>query len=430
MAKKRDIYSCIDIGTSTVKVMVAEIMPDGWLNILSAGETPSTNMCKAEPVLPELVCDNIMVAVQQALDGLPGRVKHLPGIMVANISGAHITPEPFLLDCEVPGGDCSSDFLDEMLRKVTCEIPTEPLDDGTAYTGIALNRGFRLENGQFVLHPGGQFSKTLGIEEWLLRYDISRSNTFTSMLADALGNRKVDYWCYEPLAISAAAFEPTTEIKAQGLVIDIGAGITSFAIPTMLGHLICEQIAVGCDHLVNDLGIGLQLNINTCRKMLKELEKLHCTVVATRDGNARPVTIVEHSNGEEETSIPSAAIEIIIEARLRELFELIRKRLEDTGSMEWLGKQILLSGDGARFPRITELAKSIFPEREIKIAVPYKVRPCPGLELQPRFNTPIGAIRYCHQSHLLSLEQQSNSSSIGQRMINACRNWWHCVTEW
>ena len=429
MAKKRYIYSSIDIGTSTIKVMIAEVMEDGWLNILSVGEHETNGiMCKAKPNLPDVVVDCIKEAVRKAIAGFPGRCDKLPGTVVVNLSGSYITTEPFSMEFEVPDGDCNDDRVNDMLREILDNSPQEPLSDGTAYAPTSLIRRFTLENGQVVLDPAGQYTNTLTIDEWIIRYHINTLNTIRAMVSDAMNNQPAAEWCYEPIALSSAVFDKNTDLNARGLLIDLGAGVTSYAIPTVMGHLLCEQLAVGCDHLANDLGLGLQLDITTCRSILRSLENIQCTVVATMDGTARTVSIQNNGSDGERTNIPSSAIEIILEVRLRELFEIIRKRVEDTGSMPWLGKQILLSGDGARFPRITELVKSVFPGWEVKVAVPYKVRPCAGMELHPRFNTPIGAIRYAHLEQLLE-EEKHRSAGWRQRLAETCGRWWHSFWE-
>ena len=193
--------------------------------------------------------------------------------------------------------------------------------------------------------------------------------------------------------------------------------------PSGLPHLVCEQLAVGCDHIASDLGCGLNLPFPACQQLVRELELLHCTAVTTHDGSERLVSITLEGPPPEKRTYVAEAVEMIVEARLREIFELSRKRLVEREALEWLGDEVLLSGDGARIPRIAELASEIF-KRKIRVAVPYQVE-AGGVQLYPRHNTVLGLLRACRQEMMLQAEQRRGGSVWGR-----VAEWWQMLLEW
>ncbi len=424
-ARRRQIYTGIDLGTSTVKVVIAEILPDNSLHILSVGERPSIKMLKAEPCSrPEIVSESLRWALADALN--EAGFKYIPGMLAVSLSGSYLQPCISVITSELGGNQLiTNDLFVDVMRKTREDIE---LHASAERLTLIFNRCFHLADGRTSFFPQGQYSSKLDVETYWFKYDSNRFSTISSIINTAIDGRRVNFMLYAPVAIASAIVPSNMTYETLDLVIDIGAGMTSFAMPTSTGYLVCEQIAVGCDHVANDLSIGLSLDIETCRQMLRELTNLHCTTVATHDGNARMVTISHAGKENEARLIPADAIETIIEARLTEIFELIWRRLEELHALEWVANEVLLSGDGARLPRITELAGSVF-NRKVKIATPYKVVGRADFVPSPRFNNVLGLIRACHRDMAIE-DNAKQHRNAWDKSVNFCKNLWAMLTDW
>ncbi len=402
--------------------MLAEFLPGDSLAVLALGETPSLKMCKGEAIDTRVVGGQVSLALAAAEQaaGFP-----IPGPVFMALSGAFIETVNITGSVAInePGGLIQENNLEEATRQASLrEVP-----QGKFRLAQSVNRLFRLADGRVLFNPIGQCSRSIEVETQHFLADWERANTTYCLLSDALGRLPVETVIYTPLAVSSGVFPPSASDEALNLVIDIGGGLTSLAMPTSVGHFHLGQVSVGCEHLANDLSIALDLPIQTARSLICQLETLHCTAVATKDNRARMVTIHQDTMSKHRV-IPASSIELVIEMRLRELFELIRRQLDERGAYSWLGNRIMLSGGGARIPRITDLAATVF-NRPVSVAQPYRITGRADFQPLPQYNTVIGLIRAgCRDLEVA--RQVSRQTSSLETTLEWWKNAWKAITDW
>ena len=402
--------------------MLAEFLPGDSLAVLALGETPSLKMCKGEAIDTRVVGGQVSLALAAAEQaaGFP-----IPGPVFMALSGAFIETVNITGSVAInePGGLIQENNLEEATRQASLrEVP-----QGKFRLAQSVNRLFRLADGRVLFNPIGQCSRSIEVETQHFLADWERANTTYCLLSDALGRLPVETVIYTPLAVSSGVFPPSASDEALNLVIDIGGGLTSLAMPTSVGHFHLGQVSVGCEHLANDLSIALDLPIQTARSLICQLETLHCTAVATKDNRARMVTIHQDTMSKHRV-IPASSIELVIEMRLRELFELIRRQLDERGAYSWLGNRIMLSGGGARIPRITDLAATVF-NRPVSVAQPYRITGRADFQPLPQYNTVIGLIRAgCRDLEVA--RQVSRQASSLETTLEWWKNAWKAITDW
>ncbi|NMA43650.1 MAG: hypothetical protein GX946_09755 [Oligosphaeraceae bacterium] len=423
MKSRRDeIYTAVEIGTHSIKIMLGEFLHDEHLSILAYHEQPSLKMCKAEALDTRVVGEQVALALNGAEQaaGFP-----IEGPVFMAISGAFIETVKISakLEIEDPSGLIREEDLAEATRRANdYEVPS-----GKLLLTQSVNRLFRLADGRILFNPVGQCSRFLEVEIQHFLADKERANTTYCLLAEALGKLEVSTVIYTPLALSAAVFPPGSSDEALDLVIDLGAGMCSLAIPTSAGYFYLGQISIGCEHIANDLAIALELPIQTARALLVQMADLHCNALATRDKRARMVDIrPERQN--KLRRIPASSIELVVETRLRELFELIRRQLTDNGAYSWLGNRVYLSGGGARIPQVCDLAATVF-NRPVSIAQPYDVTNRIGMPLQPQHNTVIGLLKAGRRDLLVAREVARQKSLLGNT-LEWWKNAWQTITDW
>ena len=434
MKNSRDIFLGIDLGTSTIKAVVARILPDNTLEFLGNGEMPSLSMLKGEPDQPGIVIEQIFRAIQEAIR--TAALREFPNRIALALSGGYMETKSVSVSIDIPNSlpiteaDCITAG-----RSVYGKLQPAPGQQGIVPPGkfplsTVVTRNFRLADGRMLFSPIGQISSTLSCETLYFALDYERYNRIVAMLNTALDGRRIDYTVPVPLAISAALCPPLTveDNLPLPLIIDLGAGVTSLSMPTPGGYLMAEQIGVGCDHLANDINLVFGINnIKTARNIIRELGNSRCTAVAAHDGDARMLTIGFPDGRTMDLSAND--LETVIEARLKELFQIIVQRLEANQAYGWLDNEILLSGDGALIPRICELASGIL-RRKVRVGSPYQVDAARFFDtLPPRYTTVCGLLRAALRMQMLKEEKEQHGTVL-DRVGRGLRDVWQAIFEW
>lgn len=410
----------IEIGTSTIKVLIARMGTDMTLDVVGFGEVPSLKMCKGEALNARIVTEQVVRAMAQARSGLD---EDIDSLYFFALSGSFI--ESFCLTGKIDFEEREHLISQEDFETAARATNTYQPPEDKFHLQSLVNRIYRLGDGRTILNPIGQSSPTLEVEIQHFIADISRANTTCSLLNGVLG-QPLDSLMYTPLTLGAALLkEDDVSDEDMPLLIDIGAGLTSVAVPTSVGHLHCSQIAVGCEHIANDISLAFGLPIQSARLILNQLGNLHCTAVATHDGQARIVNC-ELPSRHEQRLIPASSLEMVVEARLQELFEIIRQQLEDQQVMSWIGKRVLLSGGGALIPRVAELASRVFNRPQIEIARPFDICGKADFTPLPQYVTVIGLIRAGYRDYLTGKAAADKQHSLGKMLKHV----WTVVSDW
>lgn len=432
MKKNPNIFTGIELGSDCIRVVVASFRtdalpearpaPDGDLDILGFAEVPSHKILKDEPTAPSIVAEQLSTALRNAwtMTGL----NDITGVISIILSGAYIRSETISasIDLDERIAITENDY-ETAMRSIYTEVE-KLLDVQNAVPLPLVCRGFRLADDRMVFNPVGQFSSKLTAESICFFADADRYDPIEGLVRNALPDVKLDYAIYAPIAAACSVLPPVHTDDPQGLVINLGAGMTSMAIPTRMGFVSCEQIAIGTDHLANDLSIALGIDIHQARDIISIMgTTLQCTVVATNDGQARMLSIPDSRNPSLIHEVPASTIERILEVRLTELFQLVKSSLEQQGAYDWAGNEIILTGVGATLPRIAELARKIF-NRNVRIGVPYKISGRADFPLSPKYAMVLGVIRSSCIEEGINEIQRANSG-----IIEKIKNIWRAVVD-
>lgn len=390
MARKQNIFTGIDIGTETVKTVIAAVADDGSIDMLGFAEVPSEKVVKGEAQSGRIVTEQTAMALDMACQN--AGFDELPGTVAFVLSGGYVIPRIVRRTTAIPENQpITGEIVEKLMHDSYDDVPDDPEGDEVVLS-MFTNRCFELEGKPFVFNPNGQYSPYLAVETRCLFAETYTGQLVGSIVKDATQNHNYET-IYAPIAIASAVIRPQSNSEIHGMVIELGAGMTSIAMPTTYGYLVCEQLALGCDHIANDLDIGLDLqNIATARSIVRNMGTLRLSAVATHDGRSRMVSIASGGGGEPRM-IPADAIETIIEARLDEIFETINNRLKADGSQQFLGNAVLLSGGGALIPGVTEIASRRL-NRPVHVSAAYGVTDSSTIfKPGPRYNMVLGAIR-------------------------------------
>lgn len=380
---KRRILTGIEIGTSTIKVVMGEFRPDDMLSIVGVGHAPSQHVQKGDVLDVEAVLAQLARAVNEA-ENTSGLV--IDGPIFVAATGAHIRPVIAIGRTLIQGPGHTVTEEDVVTAVQCARSYSLPPDQKILHT---WDRSFQVDDGPKVSNALGRVGDCLTTEVLLIVGQHSPLETTCSMIQDLMGCRARDI-AFSGVADCFAAFGPE-DAELGHLLIDIGAGVTEFVVFQGNGCYDAGQITVGCDHVANDLSVGLHLPQARCKLLVRNLADERCSVALPSEDRQRLIEI--RTGPGSGRRVPSASIEKIMALRLGELFQMIRDQLDRHHALDRIGGGVRLCGGGALIPGVETLARNVFG-MPTEIARPRQLCGSPDILNAPHYMTPVGLIRW------------------------------------
>jgi cell division protein FtsA len=214
----------------------------------------------------------------------------------------------------------------------------------------------------------------------------------------------VDDTVFEPLACADSVLR--ADERDLGICLaDIGAGSTEIAVFHQGAVAYTGVIPVGGDHFTSDLSVGLCTPVNEAEK----LKKLY--------GNAI-VTLIPEGNEVEVPSVgdrpsrlmPQRLLGEILEPRARELCEMLRDTLRQSGMFDACIAGVVLSGGGSRLPGLIDIAESVL-RKSVRLSWPVPLAKMPTELAEPEYATALGMVYYGHRARVARGLQDGRWSS-------------------
>ncbi len=342
----RNLIICgLDIGSHTVRVVVAEKKRDGnALTLAGVGEAPSAGMRRGVVVDGEAA----LAAIRAAIDAAARASGHKITSVYAGISGSHVVSR-FVkgvvsvsrADQEVSQDDIARVIVQAQSigappnKEVMHVLPKEYMVDGEGGIHDPLGmRGLRLEASALIIEGSGPVIKNI------------------IKLIGAAGMEVRDI-----AAASVAASHATLSLRQKELgvlLLNIG-GTSSGLVAFEEGKMIhAATLPVGSAHITNDIAIGLQADID-----IAETIKMRYGVCRPETINKKEMIRFSSEDGSEQIdNVSRKEVAEIIEARIEELFELVDKELKKISRQALFPAGVVLVGGGANMAGVAEFAKN------------------------------------------------------------------------
>ena len=384
--RRREVLTAVEIGTRSIKVVIGEFHEDHVLTLLGIGEEPSMKVMKGEIGDPQTVQKQLDKALVAAEDAAGEPIKN---VFLA-VTGSHLGSVNSI-------GSTIIHSYDPHITAEDVELAEQNVWNCTLPPDREILHRFRrqyLVDGREVDNPVGLFGGKLEADGHIIFGQQNRLNSSRHLITEAIGTEEDEPKAVVFSGVAAALGVLGPEETEKGaMVIDLGAGVTEYAVFT--GEARClhsGQVTVGCEHLANDLSLALQLPVQRCRELVEGMKDLGAKARMTQDGGTRMLD-VEPTPGKPLRKIPVATVEHVVELRLQELFQIIRHDLESKDMLKRIGSGIRLTGGGALIPEILDLARQIF-DMPVTLGTPRLVNGPKEIINSPRYATPIGILRF------------------------------------
>ena len=368
----------LEIGTSKICVVVGEINAAGSLNIIGLGQARSRGVRKGEiadaAAAEEDVRNAIVEAEQMANAEIRSVYLGVTGNHVRGFNNRGVHPL-VSVDREIT----EEDVQDAVKNAKAINLPAE-------HTVVhAIRQHFQVDEQTGILNPVDMFGSRVEVDVHVVHGHVNRLKNSIAVVKGL--QLDVDEIVFTGLASSLALL--SNEQKELGsLVIDMGGGTTEYVVycDGIIKHT--GVLAVGGDHVSNDLAYGLKVPMTRAEQLKRDQGS------ALLDSSVKGQTISTPAElGLASKTINLEHLRRIMSLRLEETFTLIERDLSHLGFLERLRGGVFICGGAARIPQIEALAERIFHLP----ASPGRTNSISGLKSaldQPEFATAIGLVKY------------------------------------
>lgn len=343
MTKERIVVG-IDVGTTKVATLIAEVGRNRHAHVVGAGIAPARGIKKGVVVDIDETAEAVLVSLERA-ERIAG---HKVSSASVSVSGAHITSLNNRAYVAVTRSDRT--ITDEDVARVVdaAQVINVPSNREILH---AIPRQFIVDGQDGIRNPVGMLGYRLDVEVHIVTGAVMAIQNLARCL-NTVGVA-VDDVILAPLAASEAVL--TEEEKGMGVaLVDLGGGTTEVAV--FVDDSICHTgiISVGGNHITNDIAVRL-------RTPFPEAEDLKVRYAHAYSSEIEPDELIDvPSFGRTDISrVPRRDVCEVAEARLHETFQLVGEEIRRSAAGGILPAGAVLVGGSAQMSGVVELASEV-----------------------------------------------------------------------
>ncbi len=376
--KKRQSVAAIDLGSTKVSVIVADVNEHGETRILGVGVAPASGLTRGVIDNIQSAREAVSTAVEKAEQSCGMRI--LSGVV--GISGQHIQSQNNRGIVAIPDRSrpISNDDRARVLESAgQISIPTN------RQVLHILPRGYWVEGAEQVSDPVGMFGGRLDAETHIVTAAVSAVQNLTKCVEGA--GVQVDDIILESIAAGRSVV--TEQERLQGVAVaDIGGSVTSLAVydEGSIAHTACLPIAGS--HLTHDLARVLRCPWESA----EALKSSHGRAFPLKESESETVEI-DVFGTQTRKPVGVGYVCEILQARVEEILEMVVVELKRGGYYDRIAAGLVLTGGGSQLAGFAEMAES-------RLGIPVRIGKPTGFNGMsdiigsPAYATSIGLARY------------------------------------
>ncbi len=369
----------IDVGTSKIACFIAQVDSAGEIKITGIGHQLSKGI-RSGIITDFAEAEASIVSAVHAAEQMAGET--VENIMVSlsggNLISRNVTVEMTLLGEEVTDRDIM-DIIEQGRASITH-------NESDIIHCVPVS--YYLDGARGIVDPRKMYGKKLGAD----LHVITGLPSVTRNLSHCVGrcHLNVGEYIASPYASGLSCLEE--DEKQLGVtVIDMGGGVTSFAVFAGGKNIFTDAIPIGGMHVTNDIARGLSTSLTNAER----LKTMHGSAIASaRDDQVMiEVPPLGEEDADESNTMPRSMLVGVIRPRIEEVFEMIRSKIELGGASAHAGKRVVLTGGASQLLGVREMATNILG-KQVRLGRP---RALPGLAEAvsgPAFATALGMLEY------------------------------------
>lgn len=399
---KNSLIVGLDIGTSKVCAVVGEMTERG-MEIIGVGSHPSQGLRKGVVINIESTVDSIKKAVEEAELMAGCEINSVfTGIAGGHIKGFNSHGIVAVKNREVTQRDV--DRVIDAAKAVAIPMDREVLH--------ILPQEYLIDDQDGIKEPLGMSGVRLEAKVHIVTGAVTSAQNIIKC-CNRTGLNVVDM-ALEPLASAEAVLTPEERELGVALV-DMGGGTTDIALFHDGAVKHTAVLAIGGNHLTSDIAAGLRTPIGEAERIKQRFGYARTSMV-TKDERVEVPSV----GGRNSRTISRQILCEIIEPRLEEIFELIRREITKSGYQGSLASGVVMTGGSTLLPGMIEMAEGIFT-MPVRLGVPTHVGGLIDVVSSPIYATGVGLVLYGmkrQEKNFFRIRENNLFAKVRNRMVD------------
>ena len=394
----KDLLVGLDIGTSKVVAIVAELHADGEIEVIGTGQHESNGLKKGVVVDIEKTVASIQAALEEAEITSGNKIQQV----VTGIAGSHIRSFNSIGMVAIKDKEVTEADVARVIE--TAKAVAIPTDQQILHV---LPQEFIIDGQEDIREPVGMSGVRLDVKVHVVTGAVSAVQNIIKCVRRC--GLAVQDLILQPLASANAVL--THDEKELGVaLVDIGGGTTDIAV--FVGGSIRHSavIPVAGDQITNDIAMALR----TPTADAEEIKLRHGLAKPTLANPGEKIE-VPGIGDRGPRSLSKQGLASVIEPRVEELFQMVQQTIRESGYEESLSSGIVLTGGSSLLPGMAELAEDIFL-KPVRVGAPADV------VRTPRYATAMGLLEEARQQRLKGRKVAEQSGSF-RDTIRRMKEW-------
>ncbi len=402
--EEKNIIVALDVGTSKIVVIVAELQEDGILKIIGLGQHISKGLKKGVVINIDSTIQAIQRAVEEAELMADCKIKDV----YTGIAGSHIKSLNSHGMVKVKDSEVSQMDIDRVFE--TAQAITLPPDQQVLHV---LNQEYILDDQHDIREPLGMSGMRLEVKVHIVSGAIAAAQNIVKCIKRC--GLEVSELVLQPLASSEAVL--TKDEKELGVcLVDIGGGTTDIAIIKNGSIQHTAVIPIAGDQITNDIAVAFRTPYQSAEDI-----KINYGSAISNKASINEIIEIPLVDGREPKKITSHALSQVIEPRITELFELIRNELQRSRLGNSIASGIVITGGSSMMTGMIDLGETVF-NMPLRIGLPRDIDGLLQVVENPRYATGIGLLKM-GRDEIIDEKDNWNKGDVLSKFMNQIKIW-------
>ena len=401
------VITAIDLGTDKCTTLIATLDEEtNQLQVKGVAAIPSHGIRKSQIVDLE----KAVTTMTESLDAAERMAGFDVKSAYVSVSGTHIKSQNSkgVVAVASPNQEITHQDVERVIE--AARAISLPADRTVIHV---IPRDFKVDSQEGIKDPVGMNGVRLESEAHIITGMTTALKNLEKCVHDLGLN--VDGFVFSGLA-AAEVVVSETERELGVVVVDIGAGSTSISVFVEGTLELSAALPIGARHITQDIALGCRVSLETAEKIKLGLTSDNPDVMKPKAGESKEefskrkkrIDVINPSdlgiNETVENLSKKKIVEGIMIPRMKEIFSMVLKTLDQNNLMPVVPAGVIISGGGAETVEIKEVAKRVL-NLPARIGMPKEIK---GLTMdihKPSFINSIGLLEYGRQ--------QSGKTTVG-----------------
>ncbi|MDA0360656.1 MAG: cell division protein FtsA [Proteobacteria bacterium] len=403
-SQNTDIIVALDVGTSKIAAVVAEVNDEGQYEVIGLGSSASQGMKKGVVVNIESTVNAIQRALEEAELMADRKIKEV----WTGIAGGHIKSFNSHGMVAVQGHEVTQVDIDRVVETARA-IPI-PTDQQILHV---LNQEFAIDGQEDVREPLAMSGMRLEVKVHIVTGAVSAAQNILKCVRRC--GLEVGELILQPLA-SALAVLSEDEKDLGVCLIDIGGGTSDIAIYTQGAIRHTAVIPIAGDQITSDIAMAFR----TPTKEAEDIKRRYgCALRGLADSNE---TIEVPGVGDRPSKkLSRQMLSEVIEPRIEELYALVHAEIKRSGFEELLSSGVVITGGSSAMEGMVDLGEEVL-HMPVRLGTPSYVGSLSEVIRNPRYSTSAGLLSAAVSHREKQKVDQMKNGSV-KTVVSKMKRW-------